>query len=529
MTRMQTELHTGIDLALDLIRQPDRRALLDCAHRQLGEAFGVSRSWLFELDASGRDLVCPALTGETTLACDDFRHPMAHVIRSDAARVVRTADRVRYEHPVLDTMLDALAPGESLWLSPVRVEQGSVLGVLALAGDPGSWEGLTGQPLFQGFLRLLAGHWRQHLDRHDRLWQQRLLHRSLAHLKDSESDRRKNEQLAATLIGHSRAMADLRSQIVRAAGTQLSVLIQGETGCGKDLVARGLHDFSQRADGPYVVVNCAAIPDSLLESELFGHTKGAFSGADRAREGLLAQADGGTLFLDEIGDMPMALQSKLLRVLETQRFRPLGGQTEQRSDFRIVAATHQPLQSLIRENRFRRDLYYRLSQFPVKVTPLRERGEDLEALSRAFITAYREREGSGPLGISSQALRFLSGYRFPGNVRELRNVIEFACIQAADGADVQAEDLRLDMMAPVPGEDDDETGEGDADLLCPGLPPLHEIDDLREAARAFEAAIISARLRQYQGNRAQAAESLGLPKRTLAHKCQKFNVTLEAD
>lgn len=144
-------------------------------------------------------------------------------------------------------------------------------------------------------------------------------------------------------------------------------------------MARGIHNLSERAKGPLVVVNCAAIPDTLLENELFGHTKGAFSGADQAKDGLLTQADGGTLFLDEIGDMPLALQSKLLRVLENRTFRPLGAQAEQHSDFRLVAATHQPLQRGIEDGRFRRDLFYRLSQFPLRVSPLRERPEDLEA------------------------------------------------------------------------------------------------------------------------------------------------------
>src|SRR5690606_20663064 len=199
-------------------------------------------------------------------------------------------------------------------------------------------------------------------------------------LHAAEPPRHRCHRLSLTLVGTSEARVTRRAQVVRAASSQLSVLIQGETGCGKDVVARGIHDMSERANGPMVVVNCAAIPDTLLESELFGHTKGAFSGADQAKEGLLAQANGGTLFLDEIGDMPMALQSKLLRVLESRQFRPLGARDEQHSDFRLVAATHQPLQEGIEDGRFRRDLFYRLSQFPLRVIPLRERTEDLEAL-----------------------------------------------------------------------------------------------------------------------------------------------------
>jgi sigma-54 dependent transcriptional regulator len=271
-----------------------------------------------------------------------------------------------------------------------------------------------------------------------------------------------------------------------------------------------------------VVVNCAAIPDSLLESELFGHTKGAFSGADRAKEGLLAQANGGTLFLDEIGDMPMALQSKLLRVLESRRFRPLGAQQEQHSDFRLVAATHQPLNECIEDGRFRRDLFFRLSQFPLRVLPLRERLDDLAPLCHHFIREYTAREGAGPMGISSHALKLLADYAFPGNARELRNIIEFACLQTPVGDDIQPEVLRLDELFPT---QESCFGEQPSGAGLVGLPPAEEVFDLRAASQAYEAAIIRERLRQYNGNRAQAADSLGLPKRTLAHKCLKYQVT----
>ena len=273
-----------------------------------------------------------------------------------------------------------------------------------------------------------------------------------------------------------------------------------------------------------VVVNCAAIPDTLLESELFGHTRGAFSGADQDKQGLLAQANGGTLFLDEIGDMPMALQSKLLRVLESRQFRPLGARKEQHSDFRLVAATHQPLQTGIEDGRFRRDLFYRLSQFPLRVTPLRERPDDLESLSRHFIRLYTEREGSGPMGISSHALHLLAGYDFPGNVRELRNIIELACLQTPGGDDIQPEVLRINDLFEESSDGWTSAPWDVGDRNPVDLPAVEDIRDLKAAAQAFEAAIIRERLRQYGGNRAQAAESLGLPKRTLAHKCLKYQV-----
>ena len=521
MGRMQMELHTGIDLAVALIRQDNLSDLLTTATRQLTNAFGLARCWALELDLSGRTLHCAELDELGEFDCADFSHPFAHVLQSGKARELSRAASYRLDHSGFQALLDASNRPRSFWLEPISGDDGRTLGILVLCHDEPEWDGITAMPLYQGLKQLLTHQWVSLLQNRDQVWQRRLLKRSLDHLHDAETVRQRCQQLAGSLVGTSAEMTHLRGQIIRAAGSQLAVLVQGETGCGKDLVAKGIHEFSDRANGPLVVVNCAAIPDTLLESELFGHTKGAFSGADKAKEGLLAQADGGTLFLDEIGDMPMALQSKLLRVLESRQFRPLGAQQEQYSDFRLVAATHQPLQQGIEEGRFRRDLFYRLSQFPLRVTPLRERPQDLEPLCRHFIAHYQAREGAGPMGISSHALNALAGYAFPGNVRELRNIVELACLQTPVGDDIQPEVLRLDdLFAEPAGAVYTEAGA----TGIAGVPVAEDIRDLKAASQAFEAAVIRERLRQYDGNRAQAAESLGLPKRTLAHKCLKYQV-----
>jgi sigma-54-specific transcriptional regulator len=524
MGRMQMELHTGIDLAVALIQQDNLPDLLKTATRQLENAFGLTRCWALELDLSGRTLHCSDLCEGGEFDCGDFSHPFAHVLQTGKARELARAASYRLDHAGFQALFEASDRPRSLWLEPLTGNDGRTLGMLVLCRDEPDWDGITGQPLYCGLRQLLVHQWITQLQSRDQVWQRRLLKRSLDHLHDAESVRTRCERLARTLVGNSRAMTSLRAQIVRAAGSQLSVLVQGETGCGKDVVARGIHELSDRAEGPMVVVNCAAIPDTLLESELFGHTRGAFSGADQDKQGLLAQANGGTLFLDEIGDMPMALQSKLLRVLESRQFRPLGAREEQHSDFRLVAATHQPLQAGIEDGSFRRDLFYRLSQFPLRVTPLRERPDDLEALSRHFIRLYTEREGNGPMGISSHALHLLAGYDFPGNVRELRNIIELACLQTPGGDDIQPEVLRINDLFEQ--SDGWASAPWDARDRNPvDLPAVEDIRDLKAAAQAFEAAIIRERLRQYGGNRAQAAESLGLPKRTLAHKCLKYQVT----
>jgi sigma-54-specific transcriptional regulator len=221
-------------------------------------------------------------------------------------------------------------------------------------------------------------------------------------------------------------------------------------------------------------------------------------------------------------------------VLESGQFRPLGAQQEQHSDFRLVAATHQPLQQAISDGRFRRDLFYRLNQFPLRIEPLRERPDDLEALSRHFINGFCKREGAGPQGISSRGLRRLRQYDFPGNVRELRNVIELACLHTPLGDDIQPDVILLDdpfndgtgNSGAAQSASDQSTRRGDnpdGEFLV-GLPPLAQVQNLKAAAQAFEAALIRQRLQQYQGSRSQAAQSLGLPKRTLAHKCLKYRV-----
>ncbi len=523
MGRMQMELHTGIELAVALTHQTTLPDLLKTATTQLENTFGLTRCWALELDLSGRTLHSSDLPEPGEFDCGDFSHPFAHLLQTSKARELTRAASYRLDHPGFQSLIEASDRPNSLWLEPLRGDDGRTLGILVLCRDQTDWSGITTQPLYRGLLQLLTHHWIAQLQSRDQVWQRRLLKRSLDNLHDAETVRKRCENLAQTLVGPSETLTSLRAQVVRAAGSQLSVLVQGETGCGKDVVARGIHELSDRANGPMVVVNCAAIPDSLLESELFGHTKGAFSGADQAKEGLLAQASGGTLFLDEIGDMPVALQSKLLRVLESRQFRPLGAQKEQHSDFRLVAATHQPLRQSIEDGSFRRDLFYRLSQFPLQITPLRERLDDLEALSRHFIRLYTEREGAGPLGISSHALRALKTYDFPGNARELRNIIELACLQTPAGDDIQPEVLRLtDLLAEPCSTEPCSGGVHSSEIAA--VPGVDDIRDLKAAAQAFEAEIIRDRLRQYGGNRAQAAESLGLPKRTLAHKCLKYRV-----
>lgn len=330
----------------------------------------------------------------------------------------------------------------------------------------------------------------------------------------------KEKALSLNFIGGTQVMTKMREKIITAAQSQLTVLIHGETGVGKELVARALHDFSSRSHRALVTINCAAIPDTLLESELFGYAKGAFSGAERDKKGLIEEANGGTLFLDEIGDMPFSLQAKLLRALETKTFRPLGGRSDISVDFRLVVATHVDLLDQVNKGTFRQDLYYRLNQFPLSIPPLRARKEDLFQLVSHFIAAYNERHQTQVIGIQTVAMDLLKQYEFPGNVRELRNLIDYACALTCEGHEISSAcfDDRIAISALSP-------------LMVTGgfesLPDhigfdLGKIRNLKKAVMRFESKIISARLETYGGNRAMAAESLGLPKRTLAHKCLRL-------
>ena len=248
-------------------------------------------------------------------------------------------------------------------------------------------------------------------------------HRSLR--RENRRLRVAADRVIGALVGRSSAMRELYDLIERVALASSAVLIRGESGTGKELVARALHGAGPRRDHPFVAINCTALPEALLESELFGHTRGAFTGATNARPGLFVEADGGTLFLDEIGDMPSALQAKLLRVLQQGEIRAVGSDESRRVDVRIVAATHQDLERRVEEGAFRRDLYYRLDVVPIEVPPLRERLGDVPALVEHFLAAARARNAHSPVAsFAPDAVTALTRYPWPGNVRELENLIE---------------------------------------------------------------------------------------------------------
>jgi len=337
------------------------------------------------------------------------------------------------------------------------------------------------------------------------------------------------------IIGRSPAMQDIYRTIARLTGTDLTVMIAGESGTGKELVARALHDFGKRRDGPFVAVNMAAIPRELIESELFGHEKGSFTGATGRRSGRFEQAEGGTLFLDEIGDMPLDAQTRLLRVLQQGEFVPVGGTQALQSNVRIIAASHRNLRLLVRSGDFREDLFYRLNVVPLRLPPLRERVEDVPALVNHFM-AKSHAEGLPLKIISPEAMRRLKAYAWPGNVRELENLVRrLAVLYAEESIGEEAvlrelEDVEPVLPAPVEAATEESFSRA-VERHVDRFFAAHDADGLPNSIysrllREFERPLIVRVLRATGGNQLRAAEALGLNRNTLRKKIRELDIQL---
>lgn len=352
--------------------------------------------------------------------------------------------------------------------------------------------------------------------------------------KSEKSKARIDIDSSLPIIGRSAAMQDIYRTIARLLPTDLTVMVVGESGTGKELVARALHDFGSRSDKPFVAVNMAAIPRDLIESELFGHEKGAFTGAVQSQPGRFAQAEGGTLFLDEIGDMPAEAQTRLLRVLQEGEYTSVGGRVPKKTNVRIVAATHRDLQQMIAEGSFREDLFFRLNVVPIRIPPLRDRKEDIEELSFFFLE-QAVGQGLPQRSLSAEALDALSAYDWPGNIRELEHLIQRLCVLASDEVidrSLVEREIGTTNTAeePAPSQDGRSNGLGElaarhiekyfqahrGHLPSPGLHEriLHEV----------ERPLIQLTLEATGGNQIKAAEVLGLNRNTLRKKIRELEI-----
>ncbi|HUB31173.1 MAG TPA: sigma-54 dependent transcriptional regulator [Terracidiphilus sp.] len=318
-----------------------------------------------------------------------------------------------------------------------------------------------------------------------------------------------------TLVWTGEIMRKVMAQIERVASSETRVCIYGETGTGKELVARTLHEKSPRAAGPFVTLNCAAVPAELIESELFGHEKGSFTGAAQRHTGKFEQAHRGTLFLDEIGDMPQAMQAKLLRVLEEGEVERIGADKPTRVDVRVIVATHRNLEELVESGGFRRDLYHRVVVFPVELPPLRKRTEDFPALVDHFVRQVSAQNGWKPATFTTDAMEALKEYAWPGNIRELRNVVERLLLLA--GAEVDREAVRLALPA----------GRG-APAAAPCGNNSEMSGPLAQRVLAFERAAVLAEIEKNAKNITQTAKALGLERSHLYKKCQQLGIDLQS-
>lgn len=365
---------------------------------------------------------------------------------------------------------------------------------------------IPGRPLAED-LRLftvIAGMIARHVEA------ERLRHEDLVMRAENErlSQALREQFRPPDLIGRSHAMQEVCLLVARISPTPTTVLILGESGVGKEVVARSLHENSTKKKGPFVKFNCAALPESLAESELFGHEAGAFTGATGRRQGRFERAAGGTLFLDEIGELSLAVQAKLLRVLQEREFERVGGSSVIKVDVRVLAATNRDLPSLIREGRFREDLYFRLNVFPLVIPPLRERKTDIPLLANHFIEKCARRQEKAVRRISTQAIDMLMSYHWPGNVRELENTMERAVIMS-DGGLIQAVDLPLTLQTPQSSG------------------TVHT-GDLVSRLDTYEKELIIDAIKETSGNLSKAAKRLGLTERIMGLRIRKFKVDYRA-
>ncbi len=345
------------------------------------------------------------------------------------------------------------------------------------------------------------------------------LARDNARLRDQLRER----HLLDGVIGSSEPMRRLFELIQRVAPTEASVFVRGESGTGKELIARAIHRQSRRGEGPFVAVNCAAFPDALLESELFGHEKGAFTGADEARRGLMEAASGGTFFLDEISEMPLELQAKLLRVLQERKIRRVGGEAETPIDIRVIAATNRDPDELVGAGLLRQDLFFRLNVVPLRVPPLRERRDDIPRLALHFLRHFAvqyERDGELPLRLSSDSMNALINYSWPGNVRELQNLMERVVSLAGPGEEIRIGEMAEEFQLAVGAV-------GPTDGVVNTTKLFHLAKE--EAIETFERAYLEAILVEHGGNISLAAREAGIDRKTIHRLLNKYGLKVRLE
>ncbi len=460
--------------------------------------------------------------GLVLLVEDDatLRDALQEILEEEGWQVLAAANRTQAEEhlkhgPVDVAVLDVRLPdGNGIELLRALKSQDPDLGAIVMTGYAEVDTAIEAMRLGADDFLKKPFDFAELLARLEEIRKRRLLKREnrllKARLRAAEGERE--------LIGQHPEIVRLRETAALVADTDATVLITGESGTGKEVLARLIHRLSPRADKPFVAINCGAIPEDLLESELFGHVKGAFTGATRTRPGRFELAHGGTIFLDEIGDMSPKLQVKLLRVLQERVIEPVGGDRAIEVDVRVIAATHRNLRKAIEEGTFREDLFYRLDVVPMHLPPLRERGEDILLLAEEFIRRCNERLGAELSGIEPEAREVMLKYRWPGNVRELQNVIERIAILKREGV-IGVDDLPSRML---------DLGARTKRAFSIDLEAVDAID-LKALVDEFETEIIEAALKRFHGNKTRAAQFLSMNRTTLLEKIKKKGIRVPSE
>jgi sigma-54 dependent transcriptional regulator len=490
----------------------------------------TKRFLLLEAHQQGEAEVDLSETPPVPLFLDDQRND-ANVCAycTFSGRLIRVDDPYEYSgFDFSDLYADDRALGErtrSLLAVPLRNHEDDTIGVLQLAnirdaesGDivpfPEEIDGLVAAFASQAAVAINNVQLVEH--------NQHLIKILDATNRDLESENKKlrdkieHQYRFSNIVGTAKSMAHVFDLMSKVLNTDATVLLGGETGTGKELIARAIHYNSRRKTKEFVAQNCAALPETLLESELFGFKAGAFSGAKADKKGLIQLADGGTLFLDEIGDMPMNLQAKLLRVLQEGEVRPLGSLQNLKVNLRVVAATHMDLQEKIRAGEFREDLYYRLCVFPIMLPPLRDRKEDMPSLLQHFLSEAGQRYEKEISGFSPAAMEALMRYDYPGNIRELRNIVERAVLMAEPGSTILPEHLSQEVVGSESKSTSQAGTLANLDALGNG--------GLRGAIGGYEAAMIESALEKLNWNQTKTAAELKISRRTLIEKMQRYDL-----
>ena len=496
----------------ELMKLRDAKTLSNTFINSLTKTLNITKCLMVELSDSSRELIYQGGDNDIfSWSAVDFDVPFSHVLQEGKYKLIAQSDLVYWQdNQYFKILTSSLGNGEACLIYPLPCAKESSPSLLVIFGDENKLEQVAVAPEFKLYIEAYATQWELLKNLKKVGLEKESLSETLTTERKVNQRGQKLMSLSKTLIGNSSAMLDVKKKIVVAAESPLSVMIHGETGTGKEVAAKAIHQISDYNKGQFVAINCSAIPENLLESELFGYEKGAFSGANSYHAGLIEQADGGSLFLDEIGDMPTHLQSKLLRVLETKSFRPLGGKKELTSNFRLISATHINLKEKVKSKEFRPDLYYRLMQCPVLLPALKDRKEDLELLSEYFIEQYNESYQRDVGFLTKQSLEYLKKLDFLGNVRELKSMIELSCSQVEDGQPISLSYI---------------SDNSNALSLFDFSEGVNHTGNLTELLGEFEFKVIQERLNKHSGNKTKAAKSLGIPLRTLTYKCQKLEVS----